>query len=140
MPFAGLQIALFDLYKSVFSFLDDAGVSIFLQRSIWGAFAGGTAAFVTTPFDLITTNVMVAATDVNQDSGSKSKNVWAEIGPLFSKTTKETIDKGGINALFTGALPRVLFFVPAATIFFVSYESIYELLEQAKEGNAFFQR
>lgn len=140
MPFAGLQIALFDLYKSVFSFLDDAGVSIFLQRSIWGAFAGGTAAFLTTPFDLITTNVMVAATDVNQDSGSKSKNVWTEIGPLFSKTTKETIDKGGINALFTGALPRVLFFAPAATIFFVSYESIFDILEQAKEGNAFFQR
>lgn len=138
MPFAGLQIAFFDLYKSVFSFLDDAGASIFLQRCIWGFFAGGTAAFLTTPFDLITTNVMVAATEVNQ--GSKSKKVWADIGPLFSKTTKDAIDKGGMSALFTGAIPRVLFFAPAATIFFVSYETIFDLLEQVKDGNAFFQQ
>ena len=61
MPFAGLQIALFDVYRSLFSFLDEAGWSTFSQRAVWGAFAGATAGFLTTPFDLLTTQVMLAA-------------------------------------------------------------------------------
>lgn len=40
MPFAGLQIAFFDGYRSLFSFLDEAGWSTFSQRAVWGAFAG----------------------------------------------------------------------------------------------------
>ena len=59
MPFAGLQIAFFDFYKGLFSYLDDMGLSTFLQRALWGACAGSTAAVLTTPFDLLTTNVML---------------------------------------------------------------------------------
>lgn len=61
MPFAGLQIALFDVFKGLLAGLDDLGVSIFVQRALWGALAGGTAAVITTPFDVLTTSVMTAA-------------------------------------------------------------------------------
>ncbi len=32
MPFAGLQIALFDVFKNLLSFLDDMGMNVYLQR------------------------------------------------------------------------------------------------------------
>lgn len=149
MPFAGLQIALFDFYKSLLSSLDDAGVSIFVQRAVWGALAGATAAVITTPFDLITTKVMVEATESRDGAGKPSPapsltlggamGVLGEIGPLFKKKTVETVQEGGLAALWSGAVPRVLFFGPAATIFFASYESIFDLIELAKQGKAFWQ-
>ena len=63
MPFAGLQIALYDVFKSLLSFLDDWGVNVFIQGAVWGALAGSVASFITTPFDVLTTTVMTAAQD-----------------------------------------------------------------------------
>jgi len=201
MPFAGLQIAFFDLYKGLFAGLDDAGVSEFFQRAIWGAFAGGTAAVLTTPFDLLTTNVMLEAESAeeeviekleeeqeglelldgesfyesekegdsavdrrrstslpsggslafgssssstsataNQSTGGKGSPVTPspvnttsielanEILQIFKQTLQDTLKQGGPSALFTGAVPRLLFFAPAGMIFFATYEGVFELL------------
>lgn len=66
-------------------------------------------------------------------------SIFKEIGPLFSESIRETVSKGGLPALYTGAIPRVLFFIPAATIFFVCYESFFELISLARDGKAFWQ-
>jgi hypothetical protein len=131
MPFAGLQIAFFELFKSLLSGLDDMGTSVFVQRAIWGACAGSTASLLTTPFDVITTYVLVE-TDINSKSNVTPIQALQEIGPIFTKVTKTVIEKEGIAGLFTGALARVAFFAPAATIFFVAYESIFEFLDKLK--------
>ena len=208
MPFAGLQIAFFDLYKGLFAGLDDAGVSVFFQRAIWGAFAGGTAAVLTTPFDLLTTNVMLEAESAeegviekleeeqegldlldgesfyesevegdsavdrrrstsspsgslalvssasstsattNQSSGCKGppvtpspENVTSielatEILQIFKQTLQDTLKQGGPAALFTGAVPRLLFFAPAGMIFFATYEGVFELLAVLQKNSA----
>ena len=66
----------------MFAFLDEAGVSTFAQRAIWGAFAGGTAAWLTTPFDLLTTNVMLEAESAEEgvieglDEGAEKDTDW----------------------------------------------------------------
>lgn len=198
MPFAGLQIALFDVFKSLLSFLDDVGVNIFVQRALWGALAGSVAAWLTTPFDVLTTNVITAAQDrpnnnstgsadvssestlstrlamssanstpvttdggtdtdagadikgeinvVESQSQSQSEpptviSALQEVGPLFAQTMTDIFTYGGgFPALFQGAVPRVLFFGPAAMIFFASYESLFELISLAREGHAFWQK
>ena len=211
MPFAGLQIAFFDLYKGLFAGLDDAGVSEFFQRAIWGAFAGGTAAVLTTPFDLLTTNVMLEAESAEEEvieileeeqealdmsdgesfyaseqegdsavdrrrstpssggslalasstSTTSSKSATTnqrtggigipvtpspanttsielatEIVQIFKQTLLDTLKQGGPAALFTGAVPRLLFFAPAGMIFFATYEGVFELLAVLQKNNA----
>lgn len=181
MPFAGLQIALFDVFKNLFAFLDDAGVSIYVQRALWGAFAGGTAAVITTPFDLITTNVINLAFSNTDDSpntppsttssplspsslevssASFSRSTQStqpntsnnastdasdigktlrEIGPLFVNSFKSVLEKDGVGGLFSGAIPRFLFFSPAAMIFFGCYGTFLELIEAYHNGKLWFQ-
>jgi solute carrier family 25 S-adenosylmethionine transporter 26 len=157
MPFAGLQIALYDVYKSILAFLDEQGWSSVSQQLLWGALAGGTAAYLTTPFDLLTTNIMIEAqsigiartknmnilqdeqTNINSEPNYGSSAV-AGIGDLFLSKTKEVVDKDGVFGLFTGAVERVLFFAPAGMIFFGCYETFVEILSQARNGEAFWQR
>ena len=254
MPFAGLQIAFFDVYRSLFSFLDEAGWSTFSQRAVWGAFAGATAGFLTTPFDLLTTQVMLAAESAeknvetvkadlinsvnninsgnngnsgnnsgkrtklavarnsnsndrviagisssggggggggsgdNRGSGGgsgggrrkveavslsienqeidafsdtlagieeqlelynkstyiptpvltpknsniKSKPLVTEVYSLFKQNFSDLLSRGGPGALFTGAIPRLLFFAPASMIFFATYETFFDLITAAR--------
>ena len=142
----GLQIALYDVFKGLFAFLDGTGVNIFAQRLIWGAFAGGTAAVITTPFDILTTNILTAAQDESEvairaagkyDMSSKYRPLgpFEGVGSLFYDTVTEIMAVDGPRALFTGAIPRLLFFGPAAMIFFASYETLFDLFDffQAKQ-------
>lgn len=140
VPFAGLQIAFYDVYKSLFAFLDEAGFNIYFQRLVWGAFAGCTAAYLTTPFDNLTTYILTAAQDERMapiptgggeyDIGAKYRPLgpFEGIGELFVSTLKTIVGSGGPQALFTGAIPRVLFFGPSAMLFFTTYESLTDLL------------
>jgi hypothetical protein len=153
MPFAGLQIALFDIYKNVLSFLDEQGWSIFAQRALWGILAGSTAAFLTTPFDVLTTNVMTASDNLVPQE--KKGNLLTDVGTLFKTSLLETINvnstesseidekrsgatvnRYNLFSLFAGAIPRVLFFGPAAMIFFASYESVFEIISEARDRHS----
>ena len=130
VPFAGLQIALFDVYKNLFSSLDDAGVSLFLQRALWGAFAGGTAAVLTTPFDNLTTNLMTSSSSSSSSSSTQEQGLSARLGVAW-----KDLLQGGLGTMYTGALPRLLFFSPAAMIFFACYETLTELILSLNSGD-----
>ena len=53
----------------------------------------------------------------------------SEVGPLFAQTLTDIfVAGGGIGALFNGAVERMLFFGPAAMIFFAMYDSIYVVI------------
>lgn len=141
VPFAGLQIALFDVYKTLLSGLDDVGLSVFLQRALWGALAGGTAAFLTTPFDNLTTNLMTSkqsddAGDADADTNTGSSLVVSDLS-LTSRLSSawSSLIKGGLGALYSGALPRTLFYAPAAMIFFSVYETLTEAIIALNSGD-----
>jgi len=139
VPFAGLQIALFDVYKNLLSGLDDAGLSVFLQRALWGALAGGTAAFLTTPFDNLTTNLMTAS-EGEADAQARGADPLAPapqslpITGRFAYAWSELVS-GGLSSLYVGAVPRTLFFAPAGMIFFSVYETLTEIILDVQSGD-----
>ncbi|CAM6037080.1 unnamed protein product [Sphagnum compactum] len=122
VPFAGLQIMLYEamrasvvygreqwwqskasqpvgLEKHQFSSLDE----LFM-----GGTAGGLSAFLTTPLDVLKTRLQV------QGSAARYKG-W--IDALQTVWREE-----GTKGLFRGALPRVLWFVPASAVSFMAVE------------------
>ena len=59
----------------------------------------------------------------------KSKiGIGEEVLQIFSQTFRDLLSTGGPAALFTGALPRVFFFGPAAMIFFSVYETAFDII------------
>lgn len=182
MPFAGLQIALYDIYKNLFAFLDELGYSAFFQTALWGILAGGTAAAVTTPFDVITTSLLTSIEEDNESlpttdeiaaenenparetdgrvgesknkeliltSKSKPRALKVEPSGFIEKTQyffidtygllrnsfSDVVSTNGMIGLFNGVIERVLFFGPAAMIFFSVYESAFKTISVARENH-----
>ena len=126
MPFGALQLAFFDLYKNGLGFLDTMGVNIFVQRLAWGGAAGGSAAFLTTPFDVLTTRVMLGGAKAGEDGGT------LPITSRFKQEAGQVLREGGPAGFWVGALERTVFFCPAACIFFASYDTFLELIQTTR--------
>lgn len=62
----------------------------------------------------------------------ENENVFIVVFSLFSQTFKDLLSRGGPGALFTGAVPRLLFFAPASMIFFATYETVFDLITASK--------
>lgn len=80
-----------------------------------GAMAGGFAAAVTTPLDVIKTRIMLA------ESGSK--------GIYFTKIIQSIYREKGIGGLFAGIVPRVTWITLGGAIFFGFYDLTTRVLE-----------
>ena len=81
-----------------------------------GGISGSTAAFITTPFDVVKTRIQ---TQVKGD-GAALKGVWPTVRLIFREE--------GIKGLFRGLQPRVLIYITQGGIFFASYETIKTVL------------
>lgn len=77
-----------------------------------GLIAGGAAAWITTPFDVVKTFLNTQETDVCK------KNVTG-----FTNGVRTVYRSGGVSALFRGAVPRTCFIAPATAICWGVYES-----------------
>eukprot|EP00986_Skeletonema_menzelii_P012874 scaffold7277_cov80-Skeletonema_menzelii.AAC.4 len=95
VPFGAIQIAIFELTKTyILNNPDiDFDSSTLLTEAIIGAFAGGWGAFLTTPFDIITTRIITQSVDEDP------VGVW-EMG-------QKIYDEGGPVAFFVGWQARV---------------------------------
>lgn len=95
VPFGAIQLAIFELTKTYI--LNDPAIdfdsSTLLAEAVIGAFAGGWGAFLTTPFDIITTRIITQSVDEDP------LGVW-EMGQTI-------YDKGGPLAFFVGWQARV---------------------------------
>lgn len=83
--------------------------------AVCGAMAGGFAAAVTTPLDVIKTRIRLA------ESGSKGTNV--------SKIIKSIYREKGIGGLFAGVVPRVMWITIGGAIFFGFYDLTTRFLQ-----------
>lgn len=95
VPFGAIQLAIFELTKTYI--LNDPAIdfdsSTLLAEAVIGAFAGAWGAFLTTPFDIITTRIITQSVDEDP------LGVW-EMG-------QKVYDEGGPLAFFVGWQARV---------------------------------
>jgi len=82
------------------------------QTLLIGGISGSTAAFVTTPFDVIKTRLQTQAAVPGQ--GVQYKGVL--------QTLKGITKTEGISGLYRGVTPRLFIYVSQGAIFFASYE------------------
>ncbi|RKP19324.1 S-adenosylmethionine mitochondrial carrier protein [Rozella allomycis CSF55] len=87
------------------------------RYALYGSIAGGLSAFVTTPFDVIKTRIMLSS----KDSYLRKK------GAIFG--FKHVLRHEGLAILFKGALPRTCWISLGGFIFFGVYESSNALLK-----------
>ena len=78
----------------------------FQYTMLSGLISGGTAAYLSTPFDVVKTKIQ------------RSYSTKLFIAPTFKKTVAE----GGMSALFVGGPQRVMIIAPLFGITLMSYE------------------
>jgi solute carrier family 25 S-adenosylmethionine transporter 26 len=90
------------------------------QAAACGSVAGGIAAGLTTPFDVVKTRIMLdmrRATDTSTASSSSSR------GPLtMAETWRAVYTEGGVPRMFAGVGPRVMWISAGGAVFFGMYE------------------
>ncbi|XP_043564228.1 S-adenosylmethionine mitochondrial carrier protein isoform X2 [Chiloscyllium plagiosum] len=97
IPFALVQFPLWEFLKAVWSWKQNRAVDSW-QAAVCGAFAGASAAAVTTPLDLAKTRIMLAKTGTTTASGKVLpvlKNIWETQGISgLSKHIYDATEKG----------------------------------------------
>lgn len=92
---------------------------ILLANMVSGGVAGGAAAAITTPFDVVKTRFQVSAR-----TGGQRPSIWG--------TLREVYAKEGVDGLFKGVKPRASRAAPACAIVISCYELLKSVLTQAR--------
>uniref|UniRef100_A0A674E0C8 Mitochondrial S-adenosylmethionine carrier protein n=1 Tax=Salmo trutta TaxID=8032 RepID=A0A674E0C8_SALTR len=115
IPFSLVQFPLWEYLKTQWSWRQ--GHTLYSwQAAVCGAFAGGIAAFVTTPLDVAKTRIMLAKAGTSTASG----NI-----PLVLLDVWKT---RGLTGLFSGSIPRVTSISLGGFIFLGAYEKVRRTL------------
>ncbi|XP_065163081.1 mitochondrial S-adenosylmethionine carrier protein [Atheta coriaria] len=110
IPFSFIQLPILEYLKQVYSRkLNNSEVLNSLQVANCGAVAGGIAAAVTTPLDVVKTRIMLA--ERNQGTALKYADVWMSV-----------YQSKGFNGFFAGIVPRVMWITIGGYIFFGMYD------------------
>lgn len=108
IPFSFIQYPMWEYMKTHWS--EWTGLPLtFISVAICGAAAGGLAAGLTTPLDVVKTRIMLA-----DRSGEKSAGALRILCRIFSQS--------GFRGIFAGFVPRVLWITIGGAVFFGSYD------------------
>ncbi|KAJ1570084.1 hypothetical protein HK096_002575 [Nowakowskiella sp. JEL0078] len=110
IPFACIQFPLYEYLKAKYGKLRERQTSP-LEAAFFGSFAGGFAAALTTPLDVVKTRIMLSSVSIE---GMTNRRIF----PMFERIVKEE----GANALFKGMVPRVFWISIGGFIFLGMYE------------------
>ncbi|XP_062400940.1 mitochondrial S-adenosylmethionine carrier protein [Sardina pilchardus] len=111
IPFSLVQFPLWEYLKSLWSWRQGHTLDSW-QAAVCGAFAGGIAAFVTTPLDVAKTRIMLAKAGTSTASGN--------IPLVLCEVWKSQ----GVTGLFAGSIPRITFISVGGFIFLGAYEKV----------------
>ncbi|OAD52971.1 S-adenosylmethionine mitochondrial carrier protein [Eufriesea mexicana] len=111
MPFSLIQFPLWEYFKKVWNLHIDREI-LPIESATCGAIAGGIAATVTNPLDVIKTRIMLSH---RNESTSELKILYV---------LKDIYKNEGLHALFSGVCPRIMWITIGGFIFFGSYEEI----------------
>ncbi|TMW63382.1 hypothetical protein Poli38472_002323 [Pythium oligandrum] len=113
IPFSFIQFPLWEGLKNQWSKQQNAPVSS-LQGAICGSIAGGCAASITTPLDVVKTRLML---------GKDAKGVpYTGTVDTFTRVYREE----GVKRLFSGVGPRTMWISIGGFVFFGMYEKATE--------------
>lgn len=94
------------------------------EVALCGSIAGGTAAALTTPLDVVKTRIMLA--DRNQINNLKVSTMFFIV-----------YNENGLRGLFAGFVPRVMWITLGGCIFFGVYDFSKRLCRDVLETNVF---
>jgi solute carrier family 25 S-adenosylmethionine transporter 26 len=115
IPFSAIQFPIYERLKDMWSDAQGHRVAPW-QSAACGSFAGGVAAAVTTPLDVIKTRLMLGA----DSSGVAYQGAF----DVYSKVVKNE----GFGTLFSGIQPRVMWISIGGFVFFGAYEGAKSML------------
>eukprot|EP00803_Ostreobium_quekettii_P000592 evm.model.scf_649.1 EVM.evm.TU.scf_649.1 scf_649:5955-12306(+) len=115
VPYMAVQVSTYESCKKLMGSEEEDGLMIQLTA---GAIAGGMAAGVTNPLDVVKTRL--------QTQGVTSATTYNRSAVI--PTMKQIAREEGPRALWRGLKPRVMFHVPAAAICWGTYETMKALL------------
>ncbi|KAL3809839.1 hypothetical protein ACHAXA_009254 [Cyclostephanos tholiformis] len=116
VPFATLQFPLYESLKHEWGKYIGRDVSP-AQSAACGSFAGGIAAAITTPLDVVKTRVMLGS----DASGVRYRGLPDVVRRLYN-------EEEGYSVFFRGIQPRVLWISIGGFVFFGAYESYRSFL------------
>ncbi|KDQ50522.1 hypothetical protein JAAARDRAFT_41984 [Jaapia argillacea MUCL 33604] len=111
IPFTSLQFPLYELLKLKLSEYVHRKPLYAHEAAVCGSIAGGVAAAITTPLDVLKTRVML-------DLRDPSKHDL----PSLPGRLKQIYAQEGMNALFAGVVPRTLWISAGGAVFLGVYE------------------
>ncbi|KAJ3003629.1 S-adenosylmethionine transporter [Thoreauomyces humboldtii] len=113
IPFTCIQFPLYERLKRIWGEYEGRKANPG-EAAICASFAGGVAAAVTTPLDVIKTRIML----------SNKRGATAGI----VETARTVVAEEGVGRLFSGLGPRVLWISIGGSIFLGAYETVKNLL------------
>jgi len=117
VPFSMLQFPIWEFLKKEYKIFTGKPLTP-LEVALCGSISGGIAAALTTPIDVTKTQIMLANSAINQNFSSVFINIYK---------TK------GINGLFAGFLPRIVFIMIGGALFFGAYEKTCRIIEDKQK-------
>ncbi|KAJ6839763.1 S-adenosylmethionine mitochondrial carrier protein [Iris pallida] len=126
VPFAGLMVTFYEALKDVTkygkeTFLPDSDMQTngSFEGLILGGLSGGFSAYLTTPLDVIKTRLQVQGSTIRYDG-------WLDAFQSIWKTE-------GLNGMFKGSVPRILWYVPASALTFMAVEFLREQFNEKSD-------
>ncbi|KAJ1835325.1 S-adenosylmethionine transporter [Coemansia sp. RSA 2706] len=127
IPFTCIQFPIYEHLKLWYARRQRRAIHSW-EAAVCGSIAGGTAAAVTTPLDVVKTRVMLST------KGAGGQN--PEYTGIWSTLTRITREEGA-RALFSGIVPRTVWISIGGFVFLGSYEKVKTvLLETGLLGHA----
>ncbi|XP_056380535.1 mitochondrial S-adenosylmethionine carrier protein isoform X1 [Hyla sarda] len=115
IPFSLVQFPLWEFLKDLWSCKQNRPLDSW-QSAVCGAFAGGFAAAVTTPLDVVKTRIMLA----KAGSSTASGNVLLALSDVWRTH--------GLTGLFAGIVPRMTAISLGGFIFLGAYDKVRSVL------------
>ncbi|KAL0926061.1 hypothetical protein M5K25_004443 [Dendrobium thyrsiflorum] len=123
VPFAGLMVTFYEAFKNLAEHGKQRlppGRNVHFSSSfeglLLGGLAGGLSAYLTTPLDVIKTRLQVQGSSFRYNGWLDAlRNIWkAE----------------GVNGLFKGSVPRIMWYIPASALTFMAVEFLRDNFNQ----------
>ncbi|KAM6494503.1 Mitochondrial carrier domain containing protein [Amanita muscaria] len=111
IPFTSLQFPLYEFLKHQLSIRNGRKPLYAHEAAVCGSIAGGVAATITTPLDVLKTRVML---DLRTNSAKSNASLLERARSIYVRE--------GLKALFAGVVPRTLWISAGGAVFLGVYE------------------